>query len=127
MYCVVQIGSRMLRLECGTTRRTLSCAFAPNARTAASAASSIRMRESSPGKSENRVAGHGAHRNRRLPARDQHLAPAKADYAAFEAGGGWPGAQYGEPIFAAVEGANIPAAGAIQALSAQGHRLVGTA
>src|SRR5438105_314531 len=55
------------------------------------------------------------------------FAPAKADYAAFEAGGGWPGAQYGEPIFAAVEGANIPAAGAIQALRAQGHRLVGTA
>src|SRR5438045_1718688 len=26
MYCVVQIGSRMLRLECGTTRSTFSCA-----------------------------------------------------------------------------------------------------
>jgi len=55
------------------------------------------------------------------------FAPSKADYAAFEAGGGWPGAQYGEPIFAAVEGANIPAAGAIQALRAAGHKLVGTA
>src|ERR671911_673445 len=55
------------------------------------------------------------------------FAPAKADYAAFEAGGGWPGVQYGEPIFGAVEGANIPAAGAIQALRALGHRLVGTA
>jgi len=55
------------------------------------------------------------------------FAPSKADYAAFEAGGGWPGVQYGEPIFGAVEGANIPAAGAIQALRALGHGLVGTA
>ena len=55
------------------------------------------------------------------------FAPSRADYAAFEAGGGWPGVQYGEPIFGAVEGANIPAAGAIQALRALGHSLVGTA
>src|SRR5438045_7684970 len=55
------------------------------------------------------------------------FAPSKADYAAFEAGGGWPGVQYGEPLFAAVEGANIPAAGAIRALRAMGHSLVGTA
>jgi microcystin degradation protein MlrC len=55
------------------------------------------------------------------------FAPTKADYSAFEAGGGWPGVQYGEPIFGAVEGANIPAAGAIQALRALGHGLVGTA
>ncbi len=55
------------------------------------------------------------------------FAPSRADYAAFEAGGGWPGARYGEPVFAAVEGANIPAAGAIQALRAQGHDLVATA
>ena len=55
------------------------------------------------------------------------FAPSKADYAAFEAGGGWPGVQYGEPIFAAVEGANIPAAGAIQTLRSLGHTLVGTA
>jgi microcystin degradation protein MlrC len=55
------------------------------------------------------------------------FAPSKADYAAFEAGGGWPGVQYGEAIFAAVEGANIPAAGAIRALRARDHRLVGTA
>ena len=46
------------------------------------------------------------------------FAPSKATYAAFEAGGGWPGVQYGAPIFAAVEGTNIPAAGAIQALRA---------
>ena len=55
------------------------------------------------------------------------FAPSKCDYAAFEAGGGWPGVQYGEPMFAALEGANIPAAGAIQALRALGHSLVGTA
>ena len=55
------------------------------------------------------------------------FAPSKADYAAFEAGGGWPGVQYGDTVFAAVEGANIPAAGAIQALRAQGHALVATA
>src|SRR3989475_6415254 len=55
------------------------------------------------------------------------FAPSRADYAAFEAGGGWPGVQYGEPLFAAVEGANIPAAGAIRALRAMGHSLVATA
>ena len=55
------------------------------------------------------------------------FAPSKANYAAFEAGGGWPGVKYGEPIFGAVEGANIPAAGAIQALRALGHGMVGTA
>ena len=55
------------------------------------------------------------------------FAPSPADYAAFEAGGGWPGVRYGEPIFAALEGANIPAQGAVQALRAAGHALVGTA
>ena len=55
------------------------------------------------------------------------FAPSPADYAAFEAGGGWPGVKYGEPIFAALEGANIPAQGAVQALRAAGHALVGTA
>jgi len=55
------------------------------------------------------------------------FAPSPADYAAFEAGGGWPGVQYGEPLFGAVGGANIPAAGAIDALRAAGHQLVGTA
>ncbi len=55
------------------------------------------------------------------------FAPSRADYAAFEAGGGWPGVQYGEPLFGAVEGANIPAAGAIRALRAMGHSLVATA
>ncbi len=55
------------------------------------------------------------------------FAPSKADYPQFEAGGGWPGVQYGEPIFGALEGANIPAQGAVQALRAAGHSLVGTA
>ncbi|HEX7250497.1 MAG TPA: M81 family metallopeptidase, partial [Burkholderiales bacterium] len=55
------------------------------------------------------------------------FAPSPADYAAFEAGGGWPGVQYGEPLFAAVAGANIPDAGAIDTLRAAGHQLVGTA
>jgi microcystin degradation protein MlrC len=55
------------------------------------------------------------------------FAPSPADYAAFEAGGGWPGVQYGEPVFGAVAGANIPAEGAIQALRARGHQVVPTA
>ncbi len=55
------------------------------------------------------------------------FAPSLADYPAFEAGGGWPGAQYGNSLFAAVEGANIPAAGAIAALRAAGHELVAMA
>jgi microcystin degradation protein MlrC len=55
------------------------------------------------------------------------FAPSKADYAAFEHGGGWPGASFGAPLFSAVQGANIPAEGAIQALRAAGHELVGTA
>jgi len=52
------------------------------------------------------------------------FAPTKADFAAFERGGGWPGLQRGEAIFDAVAGTNIPAAGAIEALRAAGHRLV---
>src|SRR5258708_4469026 len=76
MYCVVQIGSRMFRLECGTTRSTLSWAAAgKRAKNARSA--SRRMRKSPREKTRRRVAqgthGHGTHRNRRLPARDQHL------------------------------------------------------
>jgi microcystin degradation protein MlrC len=55
------------------------------------------------------------------------FAPSRADYAAFEAGGGWPPVQYGEAVFPAVAGANIPAAGAVEALRAKGHQLVGTA
>ncbi|HEX5611405.1 MAG TPA: M81 family metallopeptidase [Burkholderiales bacterium] len=55
------------------------------------------------------------------------FAPSRADYPAFEAGGGWPGAQYGEPMFDALAGANIPAQGAIEALRSLGHTLVPTA
>jgi len=55
------------------------------------------------------------------------FAPSSADYAAFEAGGGWPGVQFGEPLFDAVAGANIPAEGAIRALRSMGHALVPTA
>ena len=36
------------------------------------------------------------------------FAPSKADYAAFEDGGGWPGVQYGATIFAGLGG--IPGA-----------------
>ena len=55
------------------------------------------------------------------------FAPAPADYAAFEAGGGWPGVQFGDALFDAVAGANIPAEGAVRRLRAAGHVLVGTA
>ena len=49
------------------------------------------------------------------------FAPSKADYAAFEAGGGWPTIQRGASLFEAVAGANIPVQGAIEALRARGH------
>jgi microcystin degradation protein MlrC len=52
------------------------------------------------------------------------FAPTRADYAAFEAGGGWPGAQYGESLFEAVAGANIPVQGAIEAIKAANHQVV---
>ena len=55
------------------------------------------------------------------------FAPSRADYAAFEAGGGWPGVQYGDSLFDAVAGANIPAEGAIRALRGMGHSMVATA
>src|SRR5499426_711188 len=55
------------------------------------------------------------------------FAPSKADYPAFEAGGGWPGLSFGSAIAPAVDGANIPAAGALRALGALGHRCVGLA
>jgi len=53
------------------------------------------------------------------------FAPSPADYAAFESGGGWPGLCAGPDIAAAVGGANIPAAGAFDALHAAGHSTVG--
>ncbi len=52
------------------------------------------------------------------------FAPSKADYQAFEQGGGWPALSFGAPILAAVAGANIPIAGAIDALSESGHELL---
>ena len=52
------------------------------------------------------------------------FAPTKAGFEAFESGGGWPGIQTGEALFDAVGGMNIPAAGAIEALRADGHELV---
>ena len=55
------------------------------------------------------------------------FAPSRAEYAAFEAGGGWPGACFGAAVEPGVRGANIPAAGAIAALHALGHRTVGLA
>jgi len=55
------------------------------------------------------------------------FAPTRADYAAFESGGGWPGICFGPGIEAAVADANIPAAGAIDALHAAGHNTVGLA
>ena len=55
------------------------------------------------------------------------FAPTKADYAAFESGGGWPGLCFGAAIEETVAGANIPAAGAIETLHAAGHSTVGLA
>ena len=55
------------------------------------------------------------------------FAPTKADYGAFEAGAGRPGIQFGAAIAPAVAGANLPAAGAFDALHALGHRTAGLA
>ncbi|MEK9720930.1 MAG: M81 family metallopeptidase, partial [Quisquiliibacterium sp.] len=52
------------------------------------------------------------------------FAPTRANLQAFLDGGGWPGLQSGEGLFEAVAGANIPAAGAIDALRGAGHRLL---
>ena len=53
------------------------------------------------------------------------FAPTKAGYAAFEDGGGWPPFTTGDAIAPRLAGANIPAAGAISALHALGHRTAG--
>jgi microcystin degradation protein MlrC len=53
------------------------------------------------------------------------FAPSKADYAAFEHGGGWPPLTFGADIAPRLAGANIPAAGAIDAFHALGHRSAG--
>ncbi len=52
------------------------------------------------------------------------FAPTKASYEAFERGGGWPSVQYGEPVFEAVAGANLPVQGAITAFRGAGHQLI---
>ncbi len=52
------------------------------------------------------------------------FAPSKADFRVFELGGAWPPFQSGPALFAALEGANIPVSGAIEALRAANHRLV---
>ena len=53
------------------------------------------------------------------------FAPSKADFTAFEDGGGWPPLTSGAEIAPRLSGANIPAAGAIDMLHALGHRTVG--
>ncbi len=53
------------------------------------------------------------------------FAPSKAGYAAFQDGGGWPPLVTGDCIAPRLAGANIPAAGAIGALRALGHRTAG--
>lgn len=55
------------------------------------------------------------------------FAPSKADYNAFEQGGGWPALTFGEAIAPRLAGANIPATGALDALHAAGHRTPGLA
>ena len=52
------------------------------------------------------------------------FAPTRADLDAFVKGGGWPSIQYGESLFDAVAGANLPGAGAIDTLRAANHQLV---
>ena len=55
------------------------------------------------------------------------FAPSKAGYEAFEKGGGWPGVCFGAAIAPTVDGANIPAAGALRELAAMGHACTGLA
>ncbi len=52
------------------------------------------------------------------------FAPLKADFAAFEQAGGWPGLSRGREMFDAVEGVHLPVTGAIEALDRRGHALV---
>lgn len=54
------------------------------------------------------------------------FAPTQADFHAFELGGGWPELTRGEAIFAAIAGANLPAAGFVAAARAAGHHLLPT-
>lgn len=52
------------------------------------------------------------------------FAPLKADFAAFEEPGGWPGLSRGREMFDAVEGVHLPITGAMQTLDRHGHELV---
>lgn len=52
------------------------------------------------------------------------FAPSKATYAEFVAGGGWPGLLRGGNLQAGVAGINVPIAGAIEALTQEGHEIV---
>jgi microcystin degradation protein MlrC len=52
------------------------------------------------------------------------FAPQRATWADFERADAWPGYVRGPELFAAVEGFNIPIAGAVETLCALGHELV---
>jgi len=52
------------------------------------------------------------------------FAPVKADFAAFERAGAWPGLSRGRELFDAVEGVHLPITGAMETLDRYGHELV---
>src|SRR5579885_2730254 len=52
------------------------------------------------------------------------FAPQRATWADFERADAWPGFVRGPALLAAVEGYNIPIAGAVAALRARGHELL---
>lgn len=52
------------------------------------------------------------------------FAPLKATWEEFTTPGGWPGLSTGGTLVEAVKGANLPAAGAIDALKDEGHEVV---
>ncbi|MCR9256096.1 MAG: M81 family metallopeptidase [Alphaproteobacteria bacterium] len=54
------------------------------------------------------------------------FAPTKADYRAFERGGGFPPLTSGDSLFSAMEGVNIAIAGFIEKARADGHALLPT-
>lgn len=54
------------------------------------------------------------------------FAPDLADWAAFKAGGGWPGIVSDDAVWPALKGANIPAAGFVAAAQAAGDEVIPT-
>ena len=54
------------------------------------------------------------------------FAPDLADWAAFLAGGGWPGLVSGDKVWDTIRGANIPAAGFVEKALAAGDEVVAT-